>query len=123
MGRRGQVTVTEAGPEGHTTYLVHFTPTRADWPDSMTPDEDTALEAHFSQLQRLTAVGTCVVAGPTLDAQLGVCLLDGVDVGAAQELVAADAMVVAGFFDAELRAMRLSLERRAGGSSPPSPGS
>lgn len=77
----------------------------------MTSEEDAALAAHFAHLQELTGAGTCVIAGPTLDAQLGVCVLDGVDVAGACALLEQDPMIVAGFFDAELRAMRLSLER------------
>ena len=111
MSASGSVVVRDPGPAGCTTFLVSLTPTRPDWPAAMTPDEDAAIAAHFEHLRALTEAGTCVLAGPTLDAQLGVCVLDGVDVSAAAALLRDDPMVVAGFFDAELRAMRLSLER------------
>ena len=105
------VTVADPGPDGHTTFLVHLRPTRTDWPEAMTDDEGTALARHFAQLQELTRQGRCVIAGPTLDASLGVAVLDGLTADEARGLLEADAMVVAGYFSAELRAMRLSLER------------
>ena len=105
------VTVTDAGPAGHRTFLISFHPTRPDWPRDMTPDEQRAVGEHAQTLSDLAAAGTCVVAGPCLDAQLGVALYDGVTVEEAAAQLETDAMVVAGYFTAELRAMRLSFER------------
>lgn len=105
------VAVVDPGPVGHTTFLVHLRPGRPDWPHDLTPDEDRCMSEHFALLQRLTAEGTCVIAGPTSDASLGVEVLDGVTVEEAVALLEADAMVVAGYFSAEVRAFRLSLER------------
>lgn len=108
------VTVSDPGPAGHTTYLVSLHPTRADWPQDPTAEEQEALAAHFRQLEALTRQGRCVIAGPCLDAQLGVAVLDRMTVDEARDLLLQDAMVVAGYFTADLRAMRLSLERSLG---------
>ena len=105
------VAVVDGGAEGHTTFLVHLRPTRPDWPQERTDDETRCLGEHFALLQRLTLEGTCVVAGPTSDASLGVEVLDGVTVDEVVALLEADAMVAAGHFTAEVRAFRLSLER------------
>jgi uncharacterized protein YciI len=77
----------------------------------MTEAERHALSAHFQQLQELTAAGVCVVAGPTLDADYGICIMDGLDQVEVLARLEHDAMVSAGFFRAELRAYKLSLER------------
>ena len=106
------VTVTHPGPEGHRTFFVSLTPTRPDWPVAMTPEEITALGAHSESLAALAAQGVCVLAGPCLDAGLGVGVFDGWTLEElVQHLSAEDPMVVAGFFDAAVRAMKLSFER------------
>lgn len=105
------VTVTDPGPAGHRTFLVSLRPTRPDWPARMTPDEDRALGEHAQVLSDLADAGTCVIAGPCLDAQLGIAVYDGLTVDEAVAQLGADPMVVAGYFTAEVRAMRLSFER------------
>lgn len=118
--------MSDPGPPGHTTFFVTFRPTRPDWPDALTEDEQRALGEHADALSALAEAGTCVVAGPCLDGQLGVAVLDGWDLDAARDHLAQDAMVVAGCFTADVRAMRLSFERgvsRSGASGrEPSPG-
>lgn len=124
MGRV-RVTVSDPGPAGHSTFFVTFRPTRPDWPTDMTADEQRALGEHADGLAALTQDGRCVVAGPCLDAQLGVAVLDGWPVEAARAHLEQDAMVVAGYFTADVRAMRLSFERvtPSGGPAPePTPG-
>ena len=106
------VTVTHAGPEGHRTFLLSLTPTRPDWPQHLTEAEGAALSGHAEGLARLAAEGRCVIAGPTLDAGLGVGVFDGWTVDElVRHLEQDDPMVVAGFFDASVRAMKLSFER------------
>ena len=106
------VTVTHPGPEGHSTFYVALTPTRPDWPASMTPEELAALSGHAESLASLAAQGICVVAGPCLDAGLGVGVFDGWSVDKlVRHLAEDDPMVVAGFFDASVRAMKVSFER------------
>ncbi|MCU1602912.1 MAG: hypothetical protein JWO22_3621 [Frankiales bacterium] len=106
------VTVTHPGPEGHLSFFVALTPTRADWPTAMTVDELTALSGHAESLASLAAQGICVVAGPCLDAGLGVGVFDGWPLEQlVRHLGEDDPMVVAGFFDASVRAMKLSFER------------
>ena len=120
-----RVTVSDPGPEGHSTFFVTFRPTRPDWPAELTPDEERALGEHADGLSRLADEGTCVMAGPCLDAQLGVGVLDGLDVGAVRAYLEQDPMVVAGCFTADARAMRLSFERVSPSGAPrrePTPG-
>jgi uncharacterized protein YciI len=105
------VTVSEPGPEGHRTFFVTVRPTRANWPRDLTEDEERALQGHADGLEALTERGLCVLAGPCLDFQLGVSVYDGLTLPEALAEVEADPMVVAGYFDADVRAMRLSFER------------
>ena len=106
------VTVTHPGPEGHRSFFVALTPTRADWPADLTTAEQAALSAHAESLESLAAQGICVVAGPCLDAGLGVAVFDGWGVEQlVRHLSTEDPMVVEGFFDASVRAMRVSFER------------
>jgi uncharacterized protein YciI len=105
------VTVTDPGPTGHRTFFVSFLPTRGDWPHGMSEDETRAISAHADGLSALADAGTCVVAGPCADGRLGVAVYDGVTLEDAVAQIRTDAMVVAGYFDAEVRAMRLSFER------------
>lgn len=106
------VTVTHPGPDGHRTFLVQLTPTRPGWPHDLTEAEQAALSVHAGLLEDACARGACVVAGPCLDAQLGVAVWDGLTLA---ELLAhlegQDPMLVQGFFDASVRAMRVSFER------------
>jgi uncharacterized protein YciI len=77
----------------------------------MTPAEQEAVSGHAQALSDLAEAGTCVIAGPCLDAQLGIAVYDGVTLDEATAQLATDPMVVAGFFEAQVRAMRLSFER------------
>jgi hypothetical protein len=105
------VTVTDPGPAGHRTFLVTLHPTRANWPAAMTDDEQRALSEHAAGLSALADRGLCALAGPCLDAQLGVAVYDGLTLEQTTAQLAGDAMVTAGYFDAQVRAMRLSFER------------
>ncbi len=105
------VTVTERGPDGHRTFFVTVQPTRADWPQDRSDDEERALEGHADRLALMTARGLCVVAGPCLHFQLGIAVYDGLTLDEVLAEVAGDPMVVAGYFDAEVSAMRLTSER------------
>jgi uncharacterized protein YciI len=105
------VTVSDPGPDGHTSYLVSLTPGRSDWPAGMTADEQAALSSHAAMLEAACADGRCAVAGPCLDAQLGIAVWDGPTLDELLAVVSADAMVVADFFHADVRAMRVSFER------------
>jgi uncharacterized protein YciI len=105
------VTVADPGPDGHRSFFVGLTPTRPDWPRDMTEAEQRALSEHAAGLESACAEGVCVVAGPCLDAQLGVAVWDGIPLDDLLRRLDGDAMVVAGFFDATVRAMRVSFER------------
>lgn len=106
------VTVVDPGPEGHTSFFVALTPTREDWPADLTSSEAEALSGHAALLEAYCAKGLCVVAGPCLDAQLGIAVWDGITLEAlVQHLEGEDPMVVSGYFDASVRAMRVSFER------------
>ena len=106
------VTVTHPGPEGHRSFLVQLTPGRADWPADMTADEEEALSIHAGLLSDACDRGECVVAGPALDAQLGIAIWDGPTLDElVHHLETEDQMVVRGYFHASVRAMRVSFER------------
>ncbi|MFN2539179.1 MAG: hypothetical protein ABR549_13670 [Mycobacteriales bacterium] len=106
------ITVIDPGPPGHATFFVSLLPTRADWPADMTASEQAALSGHAQHLSDNADSGRCVIAGPCLDAQLGIAVWDGLQLDElVAELRANDPMVMSGFFDATVRAMRLSFER------------
>ena len=106
------VTVTHPGPEGHRSFFVALTPTRPDWPQDMTEAEQQALGAHAQSLSDACERGVCVVAGPALDAGLGIAVWDGLTLPElVDHLEGHDEMVRQGFFDASVRAMRVSFER------------
>ena len=105
------VTVADPGPDGHRSFFVGLTPTRTDWPNHLTDAEQQALSEHAAGLESACAEGVCVVAGPCLDAQLGIAVWDGLDLEQLLRRLDADAMIAACFFDATVRAMRVSFER------------
>jgi uncharacterized protein YciI len=78
----------------------------------MTADEQSALAAHAQFLATACETGRCVVAGPALDAGLGIAIWDRIELADLVLLLEnEDQMIKHGFFDAQVRAMRVSFER------------
>jgi len=91
-------------------YFLH--PPRENFAQTMTGGEQAAWREHFARLQRLTAEGTVVLAGPTLGRiNTGVTIFEAPDEAAAERVIAEDPAVMAGYARGELRPFRVSLLR------------
>jgi uncharacterized protein YciI len=92
-------------------YLLRAT--RPEMVDEPTDDELVWLRQHFSYLERLTAEGTVMLAGPSISPTdtFGLCVLDVEDEGMAREIMQADPSIVGGIMTGELRPMRMTFLR------------
>jgi uncharacterized protein len=88
-------------------YLTH--PFRDGFFEQPTDEEDRIMEEHFQYLQRATAAGTVLLAGPCLDDTFGVVILIAEDDEAAQTFMLNDPSVKKNVMMAELHPMRISL--------------
>ena len=91
-------------------YFIH--PPRPNFAATMTDDESSVWAVHWQRLQRLHAEGTVILAGPTLgETNTGICVFEAPDRAAAERLMNEDPVFIAGYAEAELREMRVSLLR------------
>lgn len=99
-------------------YLYRIIPARADMHSTgPTPREAQALSAHFGYLQRLTELGTVLLAGrsdPLADAGYGLVLLRAETESQARALMQADPVVAQGVMQGELQPFRIALWSRQG---------
>jgi uncharacterized protein YciI len=92
----------------HWIYFIH--PPRLDMAESLTEEEERVWGLHFERLQRLTAEGVVVLAGPTLGrTNTGITIFEAPDEAAARALMEGDPILQAGMAEGELRGFRLSL--------------
>jgi uncharacterized protein YciI len=78
----------------------------------MTPEEQEVWAEHFARLQRLTAEGTMILAGPTLGpVNTGIAVFEAPDLAAAEKLMNEDPAVASGIATGELRPFVVSLLR------------
>lgn len=97
-------------PDAAWVYLIR--PTREDLIETMSPDEQATIGAHFEYLKRLTSEGVVVAGGPTMDKPpLGIVIFQSRDEPSARAIMEGDPAVRAGVFKAELHPMRLPLLR------------
>jgi uncharacterized protein YciI len=92
-------------------YLLR--PTRAAMVDEPTEAEKVTLSAHFERLERLTAEGTVILAGPSLSETdaFGLVVLDVEDEHVARSLMQSDPAIAGGVMTGELRPMRMTFLR------------
>jgi uncharacterized protein YciI len=91
-------------------YFIH--PPREDFAATMTPEEQEVWAVHFARLQRLTAEGTMILAGPTLGpVNTGIAVFEAPDLAAAEKLMNEDPAVASGIATGELRPFVVSLLR------------
>ncbi|MBM3153082.1 MAG: hypothetical protein FJZ96_12925 [Chloroflexi bacterium] len=88
-------------------YLIH--PYRHEFFDNPTPDETSAMQAHFEYLQQALKEGILVLAGPCLDETFGLVVFHAEDDAAANAFMLNDPSIRAGVMMAELHPMRISL--------------
>ena len=91
-------------------YFIH--PPREDFAATMTDEERAVWAIHFERLQQLLAVGTLVLAGPTLGhLNTGIAIVEAPDEAAARRIMDGDPVIAGGFARGELRPFRTSLLR------------
>ncbi len=91
------------------SYLILLRPSRADFLQTVTPDEQAVLGAHFVRLQKLQAEGKLLLAGPCEDAAYGLVIVRTTSEDEAKGIMADDPAVKAGIFTAELHPYIISL--------------
>lgn len=91
-------------------YFIHAP--RPNFAATMTDEENAVWRRHFDRLQRLTADGVLVLAGPTLgETNTGIVVFEAPDEAAAARIMAEDPVVAGGHARGELRRFRISLLR------------
>ncbi|HEX2012465.1 MAG TPA: YciI family protein, partial [Roseateles sp.] len=94
-------------------YLFRIEPVRPDMHvTGPTPQEAEAIAAHFGYLQRLTELGTVLMAGRTLaldEKAFGLVLLRADTESQALALMRADPVVAQGVMSGELNPFRIAL--------------
>jgi uncharacterized protein YciI len=92
-----------------TEFLYQIKPTRDNFMSNQTPEEQSALQAHFAYLQNLLHEGKLVLAGPCLDASFGVVILQDVLEDEAHLIMESDPAIVNGIMTGTLYPFRVSL--------------
>jgi uncharacterized protein YciI len=90
-------------------FLVIYRPPRSTFGDDATAEEKRAVGDHFEYLKRLLEEGTLLLAGPCLDASMGIAVLETDSFEQAEAVLARDPAVLAGVFRGEIRPYRVSL--------------
>lgn len=92
-------------------FLYKTFPPRANFIETITPEEDKILEEHFLYLQDLTRRGVVYIAGPVTDGRFGIVVFDAESEINAREIMLSDPAAKAGLFGVELYPFRVSLFR------------
>ena len=93
-------------------YFIHAP--RERFAETMTAEEEAVWSVHFERLQRLTAEGVLILAGPTLGpVNTGIAIFEAPDEAAARRFMEEDPVIAGGFATGELRPFRVSLMRGA----------
>ena len=85
-------------------WLYFLLPPRDDFAATMSPEEQSAFDDHFTYMEKLLAEGILVLAGPTLGpANTGVCIFEAEDGEAARAIMDADPPIAQGLVRGQLR--------------------
>ena len=91
-------------------YFIHAP--RENFGATMTEAEQAVWATHFERLQRLTAEGVLILAGPTLGpVNTGIAIFEAPDEEAARQLMNEDPTISSGIARGELRPFRVALLR------------
>lgn len=91
-------------------YFLH--PPRQDFAATISEEESEVWRRHFVRLQRLSAEGILVLAGPTLGkTNTGIVVFEADDEVKAEEIMNSDPTIAEGHALGELRPFRVSLLR------------
>ena len=91
------------------TYVYLVRPTRANFNETSTPEEDAIVGAHFTRLKNMLASGDLLLAGPCADAAFGIVIFYADSLETAREIMENDPAVKQGVFSAELHQYHVSL--------------
>ena len=85
-------------------WLYFLLPPRDDFAATMSDEEQTAFDDHFTYMEKLLADGILVLAGPTLGpANTGLCIFEAEDGEAARIIMDADPPIAQGLVRGQLR--------------------
>lgn len=88
-------------------YLIR--PKRPNFIDTISPEESSIMERHFTYLKQLLSEEKLILAGPCLDGSLGICVIRSESWEKAQVIMENDPSVIEGVMSAELHKYRVSL--------------
>ncbi|MEW6412742.1 MAG: SRPBCC domain-containing protein [Candidatus Zixiibacteriota bacterium] len=90
-------------------FFIQLLGTRENWPDNMTPAEESTMTAHYFYLKDLVAQGTVLMAGPVFDPVFGLIVVEAASKADARAIIEKDPSVIAGLHTFEIHPMRVSL--------------
>lgn len=88
-------------------YLIR--PTRDNFIETMTPEEENIMERHFEYLKGLLSENKLVLAGPCLDGAFGIVVIQAESMDMARNLMEDDPSVANGIMISDLHPYRVSL--------------
>ena len=89
-------------------YLIH--PVRHGFFDASTPDEEAAMDEHFTYLKKGAEAGIVLLAGPCTDDTFGLVIFRAGNDQAAKAFMFDDPSVKKNIMVAELHPMRISIK-------------
>jgi uncharacterized protein len=88
-------------------YLIR--PTRENFIETTTQEEDTIIDNHFEYLKQLLHDKILILAGPCLDGAFGIVVFKASSLELARKIMENDPVVSSGLMNAELHPYRVSL--------------
>ncbi|HLO01924.1 MAG TPA: YciI family protein [Symbiobacteriaceae bacterium] len=86
-------------------------PTRPNFLEECTPEEESIMGEHFTYLKELLAKGQLLMAGPCEDAAFGIVVFEAESLDSAEAIMHSDPAVAKGVMSAELHPFRVSLKK------------
>jgi aminoglycoside 6'-N-acetyltransferase I len=111
---RKEIQPSNSGRQTVSEYIYLTRPTRPDFFEGTTDQENTILSEHFAHLKLMVEAGRAILAGPCLDQTFGIVIVRANSLEEARSLMQADPAVRNGVMSAELHPFRVSLMGRKG---------
>lgn len=92
-------------------FIYTIKPPRANFPDTVTPDESEIISEHFNYLKKLTDNKVVFLAGRCIDGTFGICIFNAENADKANEIMNNDPAVLKKVFTAELKEFTIALLR------------
>jgi uncharacterized protein YciI len=77
--------------------------------ENSTPQEEAAMQAHFTYLKQASAMGVVLLAGPCLDETFGIVIFQAQDETTARGFMQSDPAVKSNVMLSELHPMKVSM--------------